>query len=315
MKYFCGEGAQRTEAQARQRRTADRRGRNGNDQDDDDDDDSDSSDDDYGSAPTRRRKGSKAKSGPKAKIPSKPKRKSKKFAELRKEHTIAKKLVKVASSKYFDSDSDLSINDNVVISSKRPSRAAAKTANTKLKAGKKDWAMTTIDNDSDSFRGQSESSGDESSSDEMPPMTTGARKKGRSRKVSKTVDSSSESDSDKIPAKKRKLSRGGKAEKKSFPKKKATKDLKKKGKKKPPRKKNAVGKRKKSFTPDDDPSSSDDSSSDDSGDDLDPMAGIDLDKLMDEAMAGAQASVLHMMCWWRVILDEAHMSKYISCLR
>ena len=94
MKYFCGEGAQRTEAQARQRRTADRRGRNGNDQDDDDDDDSDSSDDDYGSAPTRRRKGSKAKSGPKAKIPSKPKRKSKKFAELRKEHTIAKKLVR-----------------------------------------------------------------------------------------------------------------------------------------------------------------------------------------------------------------------------
>jgi len=41
----------------------------------------------------------------------------------------------------------------------------------------------------------------------------------------------------------------------------------------------------------------------------DAMDGIDLDNLMKEAMAGSQMSVLHSLCWWRIVLDEAHMIK------
>ena len=63
-------------------------------------------------------------------------------------------------------------------------------------------------------------------------------------------------------------------------------------------------KRKKKF--DDDPDSSDDSSSDS---ERDPLDGIDMDALMDEAMAGSQMSILHSLCWWRIVLDEAHMIK------
>jgi DNA repair protein RAD16 len=50
----------------------------------------------------------------------------------------------------------------------------------------------------------------------------------------------------------------------------------------------------------------DDSSTDD---DHDPMDDIDMDRLIQEAMQGSQMSVLHSVCWFRIILDEAHMIK------
>lgn len=45
-------------------------------------------------------------------------------------------------------------------------------------------------------------------------------------------------------------------------------------------------------------SKSDDDESDDS---------VDMEGLLQEAMAGAKMSTLHSLCWWRICLDEAHM--------
>lgn len=72
----------------------------------------------------------------------------------------------------------------------------------------------------------------------------------------------------------------------------------------PPKAKKGRKAGKKKQLPDDD-----DSSSSESSKERDPMEGIDLDKLLKEAMEGSRASVLHTMCWWRVVLDEAHMIK------
>jgi hypothetical protein len=47
----------------------------------------------------------------------------------------------------------------------------------------------------------------------------------------------------------------------------------------------------------------------DEKDPSDPLDGIDLDGLMAEAMAGSKRSSLHSLCWWRVVLDEAHFIK------
>jgi hypothetical protein len=47
----------------------------------------------------------------------------------------------------------------------------------------------------------------------------------------------------------------------------------------------------------------------DTEDSRDPLNGIDMDALMEEAMAGSTLSVLHSFCWWRIILDEAHFIK------
>ena len=51
---------------------------------------------------------------------------------------------------------------------------------------------------------------------------------------------------------------------------------------------------------DDESTSSSDSSLDDDIDD----DGIDMEALVEKAMAGAKNSVLHSLCWWRIILGE-----------
>jgi DNA repair protein RAD16 len=54
---------------------------------------------------------------------------------------------------------------------------------------------------------------------------------------------------------------------------------------------------------------SDDDDSDDNVTQSDPMDGIDMDALMKEAMDGSKLSLLHSLCWWRIVLDEAHFIK------
>jgi len=41
----------------------------------------------------------------------------------------------------------------------------------------------------------------------------------------------------------------------------------------------------------------------------DPVDDVDLDAMVEEAMAGCRMSVLHSLCWWRIVLDEAHAIK------
>jgi len=65
--------------------------------------------------------------------------------------------------------------------------------------------------------------------------------------------------------------------------------------------KKSFSKKKKDETDDDD--------SDNSSDGPDYLNDIDMDTLIKEAMAGAQMSPLHSLCWWRVVLDEAHFIK------
>mgnify|MGYP006179877765 CR=1 FL=1 len=45
------------------------------------------------------------------------------------------------------------------------------------------------------------------------------------------------------------------------------------------------------------------------GNEDDPMDAIDMNKLLREAMEGSQMSILHSVCWWRIVLDEAHIIK------
>ena len=56
----------------------------------------------------------------------------------------------------------------------------------------------------------------------------------------------------------------------------------------------------------DDESDEDYSSSDSTSGGIDD---IDMAALVEKAMSGAKNSVLHSLCWWRIILDEAHFIK------
>lgn len=197
----------------------------------------------------------------------------------------------------------------------RPSRAAAVSATKQLSRSKAEWAAKTTGSDSDEYSDDEASSSDEDSSDEE---STGRRRKTKqpAKKSAKQVQSDSDSESDdeseseeesdleedpRLQRARQKQAEAlalAKASKKKKPAMEKKKFLAKKGK--GGNKKVAAGKKRKKF--DDDSSSSDD-------DDRDPMEGIDMDALLEEAMEGSQMSILHSVCWWRIILDEAHVIK------
>ena len=311
LKYFCGEGAQRTEAQARQRRSAPRadgRGGGGG----------------GGGGGKGRGKGEgKGGSGDKKKKSfqtttntksSPPKTKTKPNVKT----PPSKKIIRVKSSGDYESDTDLSVDVSTPMSSTRPSRSAASTASKKVKASAKEWggANDSESEDSDDYSdggGAQESSDDDDDDDESsvaPPPMVKSRGKKKVRPPSESEDSDDESQDDEAiqrATKKQKLALDRAKKTKSGKSDKMKKFKDQKGKK-TPAKKQTNGKRKKPSLPDE--SSSDESSSDkDVDDDRDPLEGIDLDKLLEEAMAGSRVSVLHTMCFWRVVLDEAHMIK------
>ena len=63
------------------------------------------------------------------------------------------------------------------------------------------------------------------------------------------------------------------------------------------------------FSDDSSYDSTDDENDDDSTSGDDAINEIDMAALVEKAMAGAKNSVLHSLCWWRIVLDEAHFIK------
>lgn len=286
LKYFCGENAQRTEAQSRQRRNNDRGGGNGGRSNGGDDDD----------------KGGKKKSGKKMKSAEKSSSTKTKVATKKPRSTKASKQPATKVSKQSTESPRAGLG-----------RTAARKAATQISRSASDWTEQNADDSgSDDFQLGSESSNEEEDSDvEFDTKKSAKRKKTAPDEYDS--DSSSSSDDSMVErarAKQEEALEGaksgkkGKAEKKMRGKDKVkkTKGKQTKGKGKGNQKK-GKGKKK----PFDDDSDDEYSSSDnDGGDGLD---GIDMQELIEKAMAGAKKSPLHSLCWWRIILDEAHMIK------
>jgi hypothetical protein len=295
LKYFCGDGAQRTEAQSRQRRRTDRGGgRQG------------------GSGG-----GGKGKGGMKKKPPM--------TKEAQKKATSPKrKAVRVKSTAEYDSDSELSVDTDVAETPARgrPSRKAAVSASKLMASSVKDWGAvipvpgrTDVEKgDESSFSSASDdedstvSPSDDGSSQEEILLSDMSKTKGKGtsatnkgnassgKKRAVTEISSTDNDA---------LSRAREKQRLALANAKASKKNGKPVGKKSKGKMATQGKKKgkdKKFD-----SSSDDSSSDDAA--VDPMADIDMNKLVKEAMEGSRFSVLHSFCWWRIVLDEAHFIK------
>jgi SNF2-related domain len=217
----------------------------------------------------------------------------------------AKKTVRARKIKGYDSDSDLSVAEDVdMSSSKRPSRSAARTASKRMTASSKDWAG----NDSESESFSEDSTDDESSDDAAVPIT---KAKSVGQRASGVIDDSSdESESEDEAA----IARATKRQKLAFEEAKnkkgkvqSRKTFKKTSKKTTRGKtfKAQKGSEKKPLPSSDESSSEDD----DSGGEQDPLEGVDMEALREEALEGCELSLLHTMCWWRIVLDEAHMIK------
>jgi hypothetical protein len=321
LKYFCGERAQRTEAQSRQLRHDD----------------------------SRRGSGSKGKKKSKT-TKSKPK--------MTPVQVKKKKTAKVKRTADYDSDSELSFkSDNKEEKSVsplggRPSRAAAQSATKKLAESVKEWSINnpstkgnSMDTDDESsFSSSSEiaDSENECGSREEEKVvkkkhkierTTATKKRLNTtkRRISSKTNASSDTDGSDSEAPEYSSNQTGRksdSHKRSIPKtsnsnkdalerarqreakafftannsKEKTKNVKGKTKKGA---KTLNKKLKKKF--DESSASSEDDNPSDSNED--PMHGIDLNALMNEAMSGATTSLRHSFCWWRVVLDEAHYIK------
>jgi hypothetical protein len=276
LKYFCGEGARRTDAQRRQRRTADRPNSHNDDRD----------------APSAKGKSKRSEKPPMT--DTTPRKKN---------------IIRLTSTADYDSDSEISVDSDVqeVILSKRPSRSAAASASKKLAAAAKEDRKTRlpasrkrkmIEDDSESEFGSDdvdeseETSSDESSVDvKISTLTKTSGKEALNPKAA-ALERAREKQRQAIQFANEQKNAGKKV-------------MKVAGKNAPAKKSTGKGKGKKF---DDEPPSS---SSDDEVDDADPMADIDLNKLLSEAMAGSRFSPLHAFCWWRIVLDEAHFSKFL----
>jgi hypothetical protein len=214
--------------------------------------------------------------------------------------TQVKTAIRARSKNDYDTDSDLSLPENVDVESKRPLRSAAALAKKKMTTSSKNWAVE-IESNSDAFS-QSEESSDDENSEEKP---VASKKTVIAKGNKKADDIASDSEDDELLAKARKRQKKVFAQIKQN-KKKASSSKKtfQAGKKRKvaPSKKTA----KKRFPADDDASSSNSDRDDDS---VDPLDSVDMDALRAEALEGCAISVLHTMCFWRIVLDEAHMIK------
>lgn len=299
LKYFCGDGAQRTEAQSRQRRRTDRGGGGGG--------------------------GRQGGGGGKGKGKGDTKKKPPRTKGEQRKAASPRKVVRVKSTAEYDSDSELSVDSDVMEtpSKGRPSRKAAVSASELMASSVKDWgavipvpgktdvekgdesSFSSASDDDDDSAGSASDGGssleeiilsDMAKTNGKRPSATkkGNASSGKKRAVSEISSTTNDA-----------LNRAREKQRLALADAKTTKKNGKHAGKKPKGKKMQQGKKKGKDKKLD--SSSDDSSSDD--DPVDPMADIDMDKLVKEAMEGSRFSVLHSFCWWRIVLDEAHFIK------
>lgn len=257
LKYFCGENARRTEAQARQRRTAEQNQRPSH----------------GGHSNKKLDKNKKTMTAPpQTNSPSK-----------------SSKSVRRHATPDTDSESEVSVeNASIDESPARPSRVAAIKATSKVKGSMKEWSYETNQSaessDESVFPSNEESDSSDSESDE-PPM-----------KVPKHFTKTKTQDK----AMQRALEKQKEALEQVTREKGKTKI-----KKKSSSKMTAKTGGKKKFKDD----SSSDNAEDNGYESADPLDGIDMDDLIQEAIAGSRFSALHSFCWWRIVLDEAHFIK------
>jgi hypothetical protein len=218
--------------------------------------------------------------------------------------TPVKATIRARSNNDYETDSDLSLPVNLDLSSRRTSRSAAALAKKKMTMSSKEWA-DEIESDSDAFHQSEESSADESSEmiNVVPKKTSVAHRNETNKGNEKSDDIESDSDDDELIAKARKRQVRAFAQIKRNKPGPTKKKLQSAKKRKTPASKKPV---KKKFPDGDDDSSS---SSDRHEDSVDPMDSVDMDALRAEALEGCAVSVLHTMCFWRIVLDEAHMIK------
>ena len=270
LKYFCGEGAERTEAQSRTHRNRDRDGRGAGGSS-------------RGSVSGKNGIGSRKKSEKKYFAGSKKTIKSSSVRSVPKARGSSKRKSKLRlkGDEQFDSESDFSLNEEVIVPSARKgsSRSAAKMATQALQRNRAEVDDGSEDDyfeSSSSFEGEDDESSDES-------IARPLQRKGQKQTKSKWNDDSDSSENDELLQKA--VEKQEKA--KASAKKKQGKGGSGKG-----------GSKKKSEKCGDD-------------DILDDF-GIDIKHLMEEAMAGAQMSVLHSLCFWRVVLGK--LSLALSCV-
>jgi hypothetical protein len=268
LKYFCGETSRRTAAQSRQRRSSDHPQERGNKR--------------RAPAINREKKKWFTKSG------SKPSVKKRKVAQK------SKKVFRATSTKGYESDSDLSLPDDFDVTSKRPSRSAAKAAAQRLTASSKDWIGRDT-SDSDEFLDDSHLPSDDESSDESsaPTCTIIGTKERGTDDPSSDSDSESDDRSASLIRSRQRQQRALSMVKKNMKKGHNSKKMEKESHGKVFGRKKKIGK---NLNSDERANKNDD----------DPLNGIDMSELKAKAMQGCQPSVLHTISWWRIVLDEAH---------
>ena len=266
LKYFCGETAQRTEAQSRQRR-----GRN--------------------NSHFQSQQHSSNKDGKKSAT-------TKKKAFTKATTTRGKRKAMKLSD---DESSSLSGTEQLQTPTARSksSRKSASQASKKLTSSMKSWAQHNSDDDEDY---EANDAGDDTDSDtdllsDDNALLTSNKVQNMRKKRFLNATSNSSDHSESIDSSD---SSEDEAEKAAIEKQRQALEMAKHAKK---GKKNTLGKeigklkrsvaKKKKVI-----------------DSLQVSAtDIDMESLMREAMAGSQMSVLHSLCWWRVVLDEAHTIK------
>jgi hypothetical protein len=272
LKYFCGDTAERTEAQARQQRNSDRDGGN-------------------------RKRGrrslrtleidsnSDSDSGPQEMVM----RKKKESIKLKTTSKIKTPAAKMSSKKGGSSTrkvSTVAVRNDAVSPRQRTQRRAALDAASHISRSAADWC-THVDDDNDD---------DDAASDSRPESSC------EDEDLSDSSSSSDDSALERAREKQRQALEMSKAKRMRVTMQKEQTASKSKGKKVAMMKKARKLKGKKKKFDDESTSSSDRPSGDDM--DEDEVDEIDMEALVEQAMAGAKNSVLHSLCWWRIILGE-----------